>query len=73
MNNDDLPPPAPPRSALTFRLWLVGFGIVFYGVAAVLSARTDLTWLTVILGFLVLVLLVDLARIIQRKRRGEPG
>ncbi|GAA1349449.1 DUF6343 family protein [Saccharothrix algeriensis] len=71
--SDDLPPPAPPRSALTLRLWLAGFGIVFNGVAAVLAARAGLTWLAWLLGVLVVVLVVDLGRVIQRKRRGEPG
>lgn len=73
MNNDDLPPPAPPRSALTLRLWLACFGVVFCGVAAVLAARADLTWLAVVLWLLVVVLVIDVGRIIQRKRRGEPG
>ncbi|MFD7658004.1 DUF6343 family protein [Actinosynnema sp. NPDC059797] len=71
--NNDLPPPAPPRSALTLRLWPAGFGIVFCGVAAVLAARADLVWLAVVLWALVVVLVVDIGRIVQRKRRGEPG
>jgi hypothetical protein len=71
--NNHLPPPAPPRSALTLRLWLAGFGIVFCSVAAILAIRAGLTWLGIILIVLVVVLLVDLARIVQRKRRGEPG
>ncbi|GGP76884.1 DUF6343 family protein [Saccharothrix coeruleofusca] len=70
---DDLPPPAPPRSALTLRLWLASFGIVFCGVAAVLALRADLVVLAVVMAVLVVVLIVDLGRVIQRKMRGEPG
>lgn len=70
---DDLPPPAPPRSALTLRLWLAGFGVVFCGVAAVLAWRADLAWLAVLLGLLAVVSAVDLAWVAHRKRRGDPG
>ncbi|RKT55274.1 DUF6343 family protein [Saccharothrix australiensis] len=71
--SDHLPPPAPPRSALTLRLWLASFAFVFNSVAAVLALRADLTWLAVLLGVLAVVSVVDLGRVIQRKRRGEPG
>lgn len=70
---EELPPPAPPRSALTLRLWLAGFGIVFNGVAAVLAWRAGLTWLAVLLGVLAVVLVVDLGWVAHRKRRGDPG
>jgi hypothetical protein len=70
---EELPPPAPPRSALTLRLWLAGFGIVFNGVAAALAWRADLTWLAVLLGLLAVVLVVDLGWVVHRKRRGDPG
>ncbi|WP_447008162.1 DUF6343 family protein [Saccharothrix isguenensis] len=71
--DDDLPPPAPPRSALTLRLWLAGFGIIFNGVAAVLCARADLPWLAVLLGVLAVVLIIDFGWVVHRKRRGDPG
>jgi hypothetical protein len=71
--DDDLPPPAPPRSALTLRLWLAGFGVVFNGVAAVLCVRAGWTWLAVLLGVLVVALIVDFAWVVHRKRRGDPG
>lgn len=70
---DDLPPPAPPRSALTLRLWLAGFGVVFNAVAAWLCVRAGLTWLAVLLVVIVVVLIVDFAWVVHRKRRGDPG
>lgn len=70
---DYLPPPAPPRSALTLRLWLAGFGVVFNAVAAVLAARADLGWLSIVLWVLVVVCVVDFAWVVHRKRRGDPG
>jgi hypothetical protein len=71
--DDDLPPPAPPRSALTLRLWLAAFGVVFNGVAAVLCVRAGWVWLAVLLGVLAVVLIVDFAWVVHRKRRGDPG
>lgn len=71
--SDYLPPPAPPRSALTLRLWLAGFGVVFNGVAAWLAARADLLWLAILLGVLVVVCVADFAWVVHRKRRGDPG
>ncbi len=71
--DDRLLPRAPARSALTLRLWLAGFGIVFNVGAAVLCARAGLTWLAVLLGVLVVVLIVDLGWVVHRKRRGDPG
>ncbi|GAA3464702.1 DUF6343 family protein [Saccharothrix longispora] len=70
---EELPPPAPPRSALTLRLWVAGFGIVFNGVAAWLCFRADLGWLGWLLVVLVVVLVVDFAWVVHRKRRGDPG
>ncbi|WP_179118346.1 DUF6343 family protein [Saccharothrix sp. ALI-22-I] len=72
-DDDDLPPRAPPRSALTLRLWLAGFGIVFNGVAAVLCVRAGLTWLAVLLAVIVVALVVDFGWVVHRKRRGDPG
>ncbi|MFI9011109.1 DUF6343 family protein [Actinosynnema sp. NPDC053489] len=71
--DDDLPPPAPPRSALTLRLWLAGFGVVFTAVAAVLCVRAGVTWAAVLLGVLAVVLVVDFGWVVHRKRRGDPG
>ena len=65
---------APARSALTLRLWLAVFGLVICSAFAV--------WLYVIdapAGFVVVLLVlaaiavVDIAVILRRKRRGEPG
>ena len=63
----------PVRSALTLRLWLAGFGLVFCGVAAVVAAVAGPLWLAVALGVLALAALVDIVVIVRRKRRGEPG
>lgn len=71
--DDDLPPRAPPRSALTLRLWLAGFGVVFNGVAAVLCVRAGLTGWAVLLAVLAVVLVVDFGWVVHRKRRGDPG
>jgi len=65
---------APPaRSALTLRLVLAGFGLVFCGVTAVIAARADLPALAVVLGILAVAALVDLMVVARRKARGEPG
>lgn len=63
----------PVRSALTLRLVLAGFGLVFCGVAAVITAVTGPVWLAVVLAVLAIVAAVDIVVIIRRKRRGEPG
>ncbi|MCP2165224.1 DUF6343 family protein [Goodfellowiella coeruleoviolacea] len=63
----------PARSALTLRLWLAGFGVVFCAVAAVLAARAGFGWGAVVLGVLAVVSLIDLVWVAHRKRRGEPG
>jgi hypothetical protein len=65
---------APPaRSALTLRLVLAAFGLVFCGVTAVIAARADLTVLAVLLGVLAVIALIDLIVVARRKARGEPG
>ncbi|WP_433272139.1 DUF6343 family protein [Actinosynnema sp. CS-041913] len=71
--DEELPPPAPPRSALTLRLWLAGFGVVFNAGAAILLFRAGFTVLAVILCVIALGLVVDLAWVAHRKRRGDPG
>lgn len=71
--SDYLPPPAPPRSALTLRLWLAGFGLVFNSVAGWLALRADIVWLGILLLLLAVVCLVDFGWVVHRKRRGDPG
>ncbi|GGI91335.1 hypothetical protein GCM10011581_30520 [Saccharopolyspora subtropica] len=63
------------RSALTLRLWLAGFGLVFCGVAAALVflSLPELAWLGWVLVVLAVIAAVDLAWVAHRKRRGEPG
>jgi hypothetical protein len=63
----------PVRSALTLRLWLAGFGLVFCGVAAGIAAVTGPAWLAVVLAVLAVAAVVDLVVVAGRKRRGEPG
>lgn len=65
---------APPaRSALTLRAVLAGFGLVFCAVAALVMFMADLMVFGVVFAVLALVALADLAWVIHRKRRGEPG
>jgi hypothetical protein len=65
---------APPAySALTLRAVLAGFGLVFCAGAAALTIMAGLTVLGVALAVLAAIALVDLAWVIHRKRRGEPG
>ncbi|SEQ63969.1 PEP-CTERM protein-sorting domain-containing protein [Lentzea xinjiangensis] len=71
--SDYLPPPAPPRSALTLRLWLAGFGLVFNAVAGWLALRAGIVWLGVVLLLLAVVCVVDFGWVVHRKRRGDPG
>ena len=65
---------APATSALTLRLWLAVFGLVICTASAI--------WLYLInapMGFVVVLLalaavaVIDIAVILRRKRRGEPG
>lgn len=65
---------APPaRSALTLRLVLAAFGLVFCGVMAVVAIRADLVVVAIILGILAVVAFIDLVVVARRKARGEPG
>ncbi len=65
---------APPaRSALTLRLVLAAFGLVFCGVTAVVAIRADLVVVAIILGILAVVAFIDLVVVARRKARGEPG
>lgn len=66
---------APPaQSALTLRLALAAFGLVFCLVAGILWLAADIpAWPGVVLLVLAAVAAVDLVVIIRRKARGEPG
>jgi|SRR5690625_1941233 len=66
---------APPsRSALTLRLLLAGFGFVLFLVAAIWLAAVDgPVALVVVFALLALIAAVDIAIVIRRKARGEPG
>jgi hypothetical protein len=67
---------APPaQSALTLRLVLAAFGLVFCLVAGVLWLAGDglPAWPAVALFVLAAVAAVDLVVVARRKARGEPG
>jgi hypothetical protein len=64
---------APARSALTLRLVLAGFGLVVCGVLSVLSMVGGHPVIAILPGVLAVVAAVDIAVIVHRKRRGEPG
>jgi len=64
---------APARSALTLRTVLAGFGLVFCTVAAVVMIKAKLVAFGMVLAVLAVIALVDLAWVLHRKRRGEPG
>lgn len=61
-------------SALTLRLVLATFGLVFCAAVAIALAVADgPAWLVATLAVLAFVAAVDLAVVVRRKRRGEPG
>ena len=65
---------APAQSALTLRLVLAAFGLVFCLVAGVLWLMADIpAWPGVVLLVLAAVAAVDLVVVVRRKARGEPG
>lgn len=65
---------APPaQSALTLRLILAIFGLVFCGGSAVITAVEGPVVLAVVLAVLALTAAVDIGVIVRRKRSGEPG
>jgi Flp pilus assembly protein TadB len=65
---------APPAlSALTFRAVLAAFGLVFCAVAAWFAFVAKLVIVGVMLAVIAVVAAVDLAWVLYRKRRGEPG
>ncbi|MER7081315.1 hypothetical protein SAMN02982929_01544 [Saccharopolyspora kobensis] len=63
------------RSALTLRLWLAGFGLVFCAGAAValFLLVPGLAWFAWVLVVLAVIAAVDFAWVAHRKQRGEPG
>jgi hypothetical protein len=65
---------APATSALTLRLWLALFGLVTCtGFAIWLYLINAPIGLVVVLLALAAVAIIDMAVILRRKRRGEPG
>ena len=65
---------APPaRSALTLRLWLAGFGLVFCAAAAVVIGYLGSGVWAAVLAAIAGIAAVNLGWVAYRKRRGEPG
>ena len=64
---------APARSALTLRAWLAGFGLIAALVGAGLAIYLGVQWFAWLMVAVALVAAVDLAWILHRKARGEPG
>lgn len=66
---------APPaQSALTLRLLLAVFGLVVCVTGGIVSLRAGVpVWLAIVLFVLAAVALVDIAVVVRRKARGEPG
>ena len=65
---------APAISALTLRLWLAVFGLVVCTAFAVWLYVLDApSGFVVVLVVLAVIAVVDIAVIVRRKRRGEPG
>jgi hypothetical protein len=65
---------APPaRSALTQRAWLAGFGLVACLVGTAVAIYLGVTWFAWLMGAVAVVAAVDLAWVLHRKARGEPG
>lgn len=64
---------APARSALTLRAVLAAFGLVFCVGAAWIAFAAGLPVIGWVAAAVAVIALVDLAVILNRKRRGEPG
>jgi hypothetical protein len=64
---------APAQSALTLRAWLAGFGVLVCIVGAVLAVNLGVLWFAWAMGVVAVVAAVDLAWVLRRKARGEPG
>jgi hypothetical protein len=64
----------PAYSALTLRLWLAVFGLVVCTGLAIWLYLIDVPiGFVVVLAVLAVIAVVDIAVIVRRKRRGEPG
>ena len=64
---------SPARSALTLRAVLAAFGLVFCAGAAWMSFAAGWSLLGWVLALVAVIAAVDLAVVLNRKRRGEPG
>jgi hypothetical protein len=65
---------APARSALTLRLWLAVFGVLACTALAIWLYLIDVPiGFVVVPALLVAAGVIDMAIILRRKRRGEPG
>jgi hypothetical protein len=65
---------APATSALTLRLWLAVFGLVVCAALAIWLYVLDVpSGFVVVLVVLAATALIDIAAVVRRKRRGEPG
>jgi hypothetical protein len=64
---------SPARSALTLRAVLAAFGLVFGAGAAWISFAAGWSLLGWVLALVAVIAVVDLAVVLNRKRRGEPG
>lgn len=65
--------PTTARSAYRLRLVLAIFGVVACTLAAVLFARLGVAWLTVVMGVLAVVALVDIGVILYRLAQRRAG
>lgn len=64
---------APAYSALTLRIWMASLSVLLCIGAAILFARFEIWWAVVLLSVVAVGCLADLAWVVHRKRRGEPG
>ena len=64
---------SPARSALTLRAVLAAFGLVFCAGAAWISFAAGWSLVGWVLALVAVIAAVDLAVVLNRKRRGEPG
>lgn len=64
---------APARSALSLRAVLAGFGLLACLLGAVLAFTVRVQWFGWLLVGIAVVAAIDLAWVLYRKSRGEPG
>jgi hypothetical protein len=65
---------APASSALTLRLWLAVFGLLVSAALAIWLYLVDVpSGFVIVLVVLAATALFDIAVVLRRKRRGEPG